>query len=137
MRAVNLARVAAEAEVLRYKAMVGRQGSRAAMGATAAVFAISVLVLLNVAGWQALLWYVRPIYATLILLGINFVLMAIFGLLAARSGESRAEIDALHIRQKALEEMRSALMINAAIPLIGTLFRRSRQKVARHRIASR
>jgi hypothetical protein len=59
--------------------------------------------------------------------------MAIFGLLAARSGESRAEIDALHIRQKALEEMRSALMISAAIPLIGTLFRRSRQKAARRR----
>ena len=53
--------------------MLKRQGMRAAFGGIAAVFAVGVLVLCNVAGWQVLRWYVQPIYATLVLLGINSV----------------------------------------------------------------
>ena len=68
MRAVSLARVAAEAELLRIQHMLKRQGMRAAFGMIAAVFAVGVLVLCNVAGWQVLRWYVQPIYATLVLL---------------------------------------------------------------------
>jgi sporulation protein YlmC with PRC-barrel domain len=66
--------------------------------------------------------YARLIYATVILLGVNFVLMAIFGLITARSGESRTEIDALHIQQEALEEERSAFTISVAISFIGACF---------------
>lgn len=65
MRAVSLARVAAEAELLRIQHMLKRQGMRAAFGMIAAMFAVGVLVLCNVAGWQVLRWYVQPIYATL------------------------------------------------------------------------
>ncbi len=85
MRAVSLLRVAAEAELLRLRHMLIRQGMRAAYGVIAAVFALGVLVLINVAGWQVLRWYVQSIYATLILLGVNAVIGAVFALLAARS----------------------------------------------------
>jgi hypothetical protein len=85
VRAVSLARVAAEAELLRIQHMLKRQGLRAAFGVIAAVFAVDVLVLCNVAGWQVLRWYVQPIYATLVLLGINTVVMAVVAALAARS----------------------------------------------------
>ena len=51
--------------------MLIRQGMRAAYGVIAAVFALGVLVLINVAGWQVLRWYVQSIYATLILLGVS------------------------------------------------------------------
>jgi 4-amino-4-deoxy-L-arabinose transferase-like glycosyltransferase len=83
--AVNLAKIAAEAEILRIQHMLKRQGIRAALGLVAVLFALGVLVLAHVAGWQVLRLYVLPIYATLILLGVDLVVAAIFGILAVRS----------------------------------------------------
>jgi hypothetical protein len=80
MRAVNLAKVAVEAEILRIQHMLKRQGMRAAFGLAAFIFALGALVLAHVAGWQVLRLYVPPIYATLILLGIDLVIAAIFGI---------------------------------------------------------
>lgn len=84
MRSFNLLRVAAEAELLRLRAMLVRQGRRAAFGAIAVIFGLGVLVLGEVAGWQVLRLYVAPIPATLILLGINLAIAAVVGGLAAR-----------------------------------------------------
>jgi hypothetical protein len=126
MRAVNLAKVAAEAEILRVRHMLKRQGMRAAFGLVAVLFALGVLVLAHVAGWQVLRLYVPPIYATLILLGVDLVVAAIFGILAARSSPSGAEREALAIRQRALHEARSSLALGALIPLAGTLLRSRR-----------
>jgi hypothetical protein len=131
MRAVNLAKVAAEAEILRIQHMLKRQGIRAAFGLVAVVFVFGVLVLANVAGWQALRLYVPPIYATLILLGVNLVLAAIFGILAARSSPSRAERDALAIRRQALREARSSLALGALVPIAGSLLRSRRNDTRR------
>ena len=86
MRSINLLKIAAEAEVLRVRAMLERQALRAAFGVIALVFALAVLVLAEVAGWQELRRHVAPIHATLILLGIDLVIAAIFAVLAARSG---------------------------------------------------
>ena len=66
MRSVNLLRVAAEAELLRLRALLARQGRRAAFGIVAIIFVLGVLVLAEVAGWQVLRLYVAPISATLI-----------------------------------------------------------------------
>ena len=126
MRAVNLAKVAAEAEILRTRHMLKRQGMRAALGLAAVLFALSVLVLAHVAGWQVLRLYVPPIYATLIFLGVDLVVAAIFGILAARSSPSGAEREALAIRQRALHEARSSLALGALIPIAGSLFRSRR-----------
>jgi 4-amino-4-deoxy-L-arabinose transferase-like glycosyltransferase len=123
MRAANLAKVAAEAELLRIQHMLKRQGVRAAFGLVAVLFAISVLVLAHVAGWQVLQLYVLPIYATLILLVFDLVIAAVFGLLAVRSSPSHAEREALAIRQRALHEARSSLALGALIPLAGSLLR--------------
>ena len=123
MRAVNLAKIGAEAEILRLQHMLKRQGMRAALGLIAVLFALGVLVLAHVAGWQVLRLYVPPIYATLILLGVDLVIAAIFGILAARSSPSSAERDALAIRQRALHEARNSLALGALIPLAGTLLR--------------
>jgi hypothetical protein len=128
MRAVSLIRVAAEAELLRIQHLLKRQGMRAAFGLLAAIFALGVLVLSNVAGWQVLRWYVQPIYATLILLGINAAVMAVFAVLAARSSPGYAEREALRIRQQAVQEARGSLVLSALVPMAGTLLssRRSR-----------
>jgi hypothetical protein len=49
VRSVNLLKIAAEAEVLRYRCMAARQGRRAAFGAIALLFVLAVLVLGEVA----------------------------------------------------------------------------------------
>jgi hypothetical protein len=133
MRAAKLVRIAAEAEILRIQHMLKRQGMRVAFGLMAAVFAVSVLVLVNIAGWQVLRLYVQPIYATLILLGVNLVMAAIFAVLAARSSPSYAEREALKVRQQALQEARGSLALTALVPLAGTLLQASRGRQPRNR----
>lgn len=125
MRAARLARVATEAEFLRIRHMLKRQGMRAAFGALAVVFALSTLVLLNLIGWQLLRLYVQPIYATLILLGINLAIAIMFAVLAARSLPTHAEREALRIRQDALQAAQGALAIATLVPLVGKLLRSS------------
>jgi hypothetical protein len=126
MRAVNLAKVAAEAEIVRIRHMLKRQGMRAALGLVAVLFVLGVLVLAHFAGWQVLRLYVPPIYATLILLGVDLVVAAIFGILAARSSPSGTEHEALSVRQRALREARSSLALGALIPVAGALLRSRR-----------
>ena len=61
VRSVNLLKLAAEAELLRYRYMAARQGRRAAFGALALVFVLAVLVLSEVAAWLALCLNFEPI----------------------------------------------------------------------------
>ena len=120
MRSGDLAKIAAEAEILRIKHLLKRQGLRVAFGLIAIVFLLGVLVLANIAVWQVLRMYISPISATLVLLGINLLLAIIFGLLAARSSPSRTEREALAIRQRALGEARNSLALGALVPAVGT-----------------
>ena len=123
MRSVNLLKIAAEAEVLRYRSMAARQGRRAAFGAIALLFVLAVLALGEVAAWLALYPRFAAIEATLILLGINLVIAIVFGLLAARSSPSLAEREALRVRQQSLDAARGALSLAALIPVGNTLLR--------------
>jgi uncharacterized membrane protein len=106
--------------------MAARQGRRAAFGMVAFIFVISVLILAEVTGWQALRLYVASIAATLILLGVNLVIAAIFGVLAMRSSPGHAEQEALRVRQQALEAARGSLTLTAIVPVATTLLRRRR-----------
>ena len=106
MRSINLLRTAAEAEL--------RQGRRAAFGALAAIFTLGVVALAEVAGWQALHLYVAAIWATLILLGINFVIAGVFGAMAEWSSPSNVEREALRVRQQALDAAQGALSFAVA-----------------------
>ena len=80
MRSINLLKLAFEAELLRLRAMMARQGRRAAFGALALVFGLAVLVWAEAAGWQALLLNFEALPATFILLGVNLVIAAVFGM---------------------------------------------------------
>ena len=123
VRSVNLLKIAAEAEVLRYQCMLARQGRRAAFGAVAVVFVLAVLVLGEIAAWLALSLRFEAIPTTLILLGINLIIAIIFGLLAARSSPSLAEREALQVRQQSLDAARGALSFAALVPVGNTLLR--------------
>ena len=126
MRSINLLRIATEAELLRLRAMVARQGRRAAFGIVAFIFALGVLVLAEAAGWQALRIHVVSVVATLILLGVNLVIAAIFGVLAGRSSPGHIEREALRVRRQALEAARGSMAFTAVVPLATTLMRRGR-----------
>jgi len=123
VRSVNLLKLAAEAEVLRYRCMAARQGRRAAFGAIALLFVLAVLVLGEVAAWLALCLRFTAIETTLILLGINLIIAIPFGLLAVRSSPSRAEREALQVRQQSLDAARGALSFAALVPVGNVLLR--------------
>ena len=131
MRSVDLLKIALEAELLRLRAMLARQGRRAAFAFAGLVFALAVLACAELAGWQGLRLWVEAIPATLILLGINLVIAAVFGLLAARSSPGHAEREALRVRQQALDAARGSLLITAGVPAATTLLgfgRRERRR---------
>ena len=121
MRSVNLLKLAAEAEGLRLRELMKRQALRGAYGAIAALFALAVLTLAEVAAWQGLRLKVAAIAATLILLGIDLILAAIFGYLAARSSPGSTEREALHVRRQALDAARGSLALTALVPITTNL----------------
>jgi hypothetical protein len=123
MRSIHLLKIAAEAEVLRYRCMAARQGRRAAFGAVALVFVLAVLVLGEVAAWFALYLRFAAIPTTLILLGINLIIAIPFGLLAVGSTPSRAELEALQVRQQSLDAARGALSLATLVPVGNSLLR--------------
>lgn len=131
MRATNLVKIAAQAEILRIQHMVKRQAIRAAFAMGAFVFVLGALVLANVVGWQLTRVYVSAVYASLIMLSVNLAIAAIFGLLAARSSPSGTEREALELRRRALLEARSSLALGALIPLAGGLVRSQRSRSSR------
>jgi hypothetical protein len=79
VRSVNLLKIAFDAELLRLRAMMARQGRRAAFAVIALIFALAVLALAEATGGLALRHRFESIPATLILLGGNLVIAAIFG----------------------------------------------------------
>ena len=118
VRSINLLKVAFDAELLRLRAMMARQGRRAAFAVIALIFALAVLALAEVTGWLALRLLVQSIPATLILLGVNLVIAAIFGVLAARSSPGHTEQEALRVRRQALDAARGTLAFTTAVPAV-------------------
>ena len=121
MRSINLLKLAFEAELLRLRAMIARQGRRAAFGALAVVFGLAVLVWAEAAGWQALLIKLEPLPATFLLLGVNLAIAAACGVLAARSTPGHTECEALRVRRQALEAARGSMAFTAAVPAVTAL----------------
>ncbi len=128
MRALRLARIAAEAEGLRLRHSAQRTVVRAILGLIALGLLFGALVFCQIAAWYWLrVSWDRPA-AALILAGAELVLAAILGLLAARSSPGRIEIEALAVRRRALESATSSLAFSALVtqllPLAVRLFRR-------------
>jgi hypothetical protein len=128
MRSVNLLKLVIEAEILRYKSMAARHGRRAAFGVVALIFGLGFLATLEIAGWQTIRMYILPIYATLCVMGLNFVIAAGFAIVAFRSSPGRSEIDALEVRKKAVLALQTSMTISALVPAAGYLWRQRGNK---------
>lgn len=105
MRMFQLLRLAAQAEALRWKRTGRGFAIQAGLGVGAAVFGLMLLLMLHVA---ALIWLARgrdPAIAALIVAGVDLVLAAILGWLAARHAEDPVAVEAQRVRDDALRQV--------------------------------
>lgn len=105
MRMFQLLRLAAQAEALRWKRTGRGYAIQAGLGAAAAIFFLLLLVMLHVA---ALIWLARgrdPAVAALIVAGVDLVLVALLGWLAARHAEDPVAVEAQRVRDDALRQV--------------------------------
>ena len=115
MRAVELARVAASAEALRLRRQLTRYGRQAAYLAVAGVFGVFALVFLHVILWNLFAhpWHVGPVWASVIVFGIDLLFALVLLLLGRGKGVDAIEVEARITRDRSLSELRSALAFSA------------------------
>ncbi len=113
MRAVQLARVAAQAETLRLRAMTHRLLGSALTGVVALLFLAAGLVFAHLAAWFGLrggLGWSEAWSAAALMAG-DLVVAAGLGVVAVRSQPGRAEIEAVAIRQAATDGITHSLTL--------------------------
>jgi hypothetical protein len=132
MRTLRLARIAAEAEGLRLRERAQRTAVRAAFGMVAMIFVLGVLVFLHIAAWYWIRQSWQQEYAALILAGADLVLALVLAFMASRSAPSLVEVEALAVRQRAVESAMSSLAMSSLalqlLRLVMDLMRRPRSR---------
>jgi hypothetical protein len=115
MRTASLAKIAAQAELLRVRRRGRRTMHRAAYGAVAGVFAIATLTAAHVAIVLALTRSFELLYAVLIVGGGDLVIAVVLGLVAARDAPDAIEREAHEVRQKALGQLGETLALTTVV----------------------
>lgn len=131
MHPFRLARIAAEAEGVRWRRLARRTAMRAIFGVVALLFVLGAIVFAHIAVW----YWVRTgldfsfLAATGILGGADLLVAIILGLLAARSTPSRVETEAVDVRRKAIHAMTSSLsLVQLVIPIVRVAVNRRRRR---------
>jgi hypothetical protein len=129
MRALQLARVAAEAEGLRLRYTTRRNVVRAVLGVTALCLLLGAIILCHAAAWFRLTASWGAPIAALVLAGTDLVIAAALGLVAARCSAGHIEADALALRRRALDHATNSLTVSAlAVPLLPLAIRLFRRR---------
>ncbi len=115
MRTVSLAKVAAQAEILRLRRQGRRTAHRAAYGVVAGVFAIAALSAGHVAIVLGLMARFQPLVAVLIVGAGDLVLAVVLALVAARDAPDAIEREAQEVRQKALGQLGETLALTTVV----------------------
>jgi hypothetical protein len=106
MRLFRLLRLAAEAEGLHLRRMGRGYAIQAGLGVAAALFGLMLLAMLHLAIWAALSTPERgPAWAAVIVAGGDLVLLGLFGFLARRRPYDPIEVEALRVRQDAMQQV--------------------------------
>jgi|SRR5689334_9340160 hypothetical protein len=130
MHPLRLARIAAEAEGLRLRQLARRTAVQAVFGVIALAFLIGAVAFVHVAAWCWLRLSWEGQYAALMLAGADLLIAVLLGLLATRSSPSRIELEALAVRQRALEGATTTLawstMALQVLRVVGNLMKRPR-----------
>jgi hypothetical protein len=115
VRFVRLGKIAAQAEALRWRRLIRRTVTRAVYTAIAAIFALGLLAWLHIAVFFALVPPVGEIWAALIVAGVDLLIAAILGSLAAFSGPDRIEREAALVRDEARSQMAEAAIMTVLV----------------------
>ena len=106
MRLFRLLQLAAQAEMLRWKRTGLGYAIQAGFGAGAAVFALMMLVMLHLALFSWLAGTnLGPVWAALVVAGVDLVVAGVFGFLATRSGLDPVAVEAERVRDNALRQV--------------------------------
>jgi hypothetical protein len=133
MRPIRLARIAAEAEGVRLRALLTRVVSRIILGVIALFFVLGACVFVHIAAWMEIRGGLDQSDLTTagILGGADLVVAIILGLLSGRSRPSQVELDAYEVRRSAIAGIGSAISLTQiAFPLLRIIanFQRSRRR---------
>ncbi len=115
MKLVDHGRDAASAEVQRLQRLALRYAVRVAFLVVAALFGLFTLISAHVLLWVICYgpWHTGRVWASLIVLGVDILFMAIFALLGRRRAAGAVEIEARMRRDRDLLAMRNAFAISA------------------------
>src|SRR5579872_7434272 len=131
MRTFRLARIAAEAEGLRLRQRAQRTAVRVAFGMVAMAFLIGAVIFVHIAAWFWIRASWEHQYAALILAGADFVLAMVLAFLASRSAPGRVELEALAVRQRAVESAVGSIAVSSlmfqGLRLMTNMVRRPRR----------
>lgn len=93
-------------------------------------FLLGAAVFCHIAAWFWLRQYWQQPVCALILAGVDLVLAAFLALLAARSSPGRVEIEALAVRERAVDSITGTLALSALVAQVlriaADFFRRAR-----------
>jgi hypothetical protein len=117
MRPFRLARIAAEAEIVRLRGMATRMATRVVFALVALLFVCGALTFGHIAAWYEIRTGLGLSYliTTAILGGADLLVAIVLLFLASRSSPSRVETQALEVRRKAIEGIGSALSITSML----------------------
>lgn len=121
MRPFRLARIAAEAEAVRWRGVFSRVATRIIMAVVALVFVIGALTIGHIAAWYEIRTALDQGYLATAgyLAGADLLIAIVLLLLASRSAPSRVEVEALEVRRQAVAGIYSTLnMTQILIPII-------------------
>src|SRR5271170_4622487 len=121
IRSLRLAQIAAQAEGLRLRRLARRTAVRVGLALVAAPFLLACFAFLEMALWDWLSQHLRAEFAALITAGINFAIAGLLLLIAALSRDSQVEIEALRVRQRALEDATRHFTIAAMVTPVARL----------------
>lgn len=121
---LDLARVAAEAERLRWRLRARRTVVRAGLAAGGLVFLCAALAMAHVVAMAFLRPLVDPVWAGAIVVGADLVIALVLGVASAQLGAGAAERGAVAVREMAVGEMvRRARVLRLLLVLMAALRR--------------
>lgn len=117
MRPIRLARIAAEAEGVRLRAMMTRIVTRVIFAVVALFFVLGAVTFGHFAAWYGIRVGLGQSFLVTagIMGGADLLVAIILLLLASRSSPSRVEAEALEVRRKALEGIVSAMSLTQLV----------------------
>jgi hypothetical protein len=114
-RSFRLVQIAAQAELLRLRRMASRTATRIALVLVALPFLLAMFGFFEASFWNYVSRHFIPELAALIAAGGNLLVAVIFLLIAAFLRNSNVEIEALKVRQRAIEDMSRQITLSALL----------------------